>query len=321
VAWEQFLVSAAQEKSPVTAGGKKVRVHKTKDAYEVSVDATRVQISRKSGFLSSYSVDGTELLKGELRPNFWRAMTDNDTHIRPGFWGPWRAATENVELVSLIPDEDVGSTRRIEARYRLSDVDSEYTLVYTFQGDGSVNVAWNLTTRDPKKQGVIPRLGMCFKMDESLKQVTWYGRGPHESYWDRKAGAAIGLFKNTVEGLYHPYVTPQENGNRTDVRWASFTGKYGRGIRLSSSVPMNFSAWNYSQEDLARAQHGYELPHRNFITVNVDKKQSGVGGTNSWGGKPLERYRLLPGSHSFEFTLSPVFGAAGKVAAVGSVDD
>ncbi len=114
-----------------------------------------------------------------------------------------------------------------------------------------------------------------------------------------------------MDGLHHPYVTPQENGNRSDVRWVMFAGNDGRGIKLSGPAGMDFSAWNYSQEDLARAKHGHELPERDFIAVNVDKKQSGLGGTNSWGGKPLERYRLLPGTHSFEFTLAPVIQSAG----------
>ncbi len=257
---------------------------------------------------------GREWLKGELRPNFWRAPTDNDTHIEPAFWGHWRKATDNVQLISLIPAGKTGATRSLEARFRLPDVESEYTLTYSFRGDGSVRILWNLETPEPEKQGVIPRLGMCFKLDEALNQVAWYGRGPHENYLDRKAGAEIGLFRKSVEGLHHPYVTPQENGNRTDVRWVAFSGSDGRGIKLSGPAVMNFSAGNYSQEDLERAKHGHELPVRDFIAVNVDKKQSGLGGTNSWGGKPLKRYRLLPGTHSFEFTLAPIRKSGGIYA-------
>ena len=193
----------------------------------------------------------------------------------------------------------------------MPDVESEYTLTYSFRGDGSVRVEWKLNTPEPNKQGVIPRLGMCFKLDESLNQVAWYGRGPHESYLDRKAGAEVGLFRKTVEELHHPYITPQENGNRSDARWATFVGKDGRGLKITGAPLMDFSAWNYSQRDLAGAKHGHELPDRDFIAVNVDKKQSGLGGTNSWGGKPLERYRLLPGCHSFEFMVSPVIQATG----------
>jgi beta-galactosidase len=306
VAWEQFLVQEALEEERVAAADQTVRIHKTDDAYVVTAGSLRAEISRRSGFLSSYTVDGTELLKGELKPNFWRAPTDNDTHIQPGFWGPWREATDNIRLVSLIPEEKVGAEWNIAARFRLPDVESEYTLNYSFRGDGSVRVGWNLDTSEPEKKGVIPRLGMCFRLDESLNQVAWYGRGPHESYWDRKAGAGIGLFRQTADGLHHPYVTPQENGNRSDVRWVTFLDSDGCGIRLTGAPLLDFSAWSYSQEDLCQAKHGYELPQRDYMTVNVDKKQSGLGGTNSWGGKPLERYRILPGSHSFEFTLSPV---------------
>jgi len=311
VAWEQFPVPTVRETKREPAGHQAVQMLKTEKAYIISSGNARTEISRENGFLSSYSVGGVEVLKGTLRPNFWRAPTDNDTHIRSGFWGAWREATENVQLISLTPEEDVGSTRRIEARFRLPDVESEYTLTYSFRGDGSVRVEWKLNTPEPNKQGVIPRLGMCFKLDESLNQVAWYGRGPHESYLDRKAGAEVGLFRKTVEELHHPYITPQENGNRSDARWATFVGKDGRGLKITGAPLMDFSAWNYSQRDLAGAKHGHELPDRDFIAVNVDKKQSGLGGTNSWGGKPLERYRLLPGCHSFEFMVSPVIQATG----------
>ncbi|MDF7824897.1 glycoside hydrolase family 2 TIM barrel-domain containing protein [Pontiellaceae bacterium B12227] len=301
VAWEQFPISTVHKKDQILAGRQMVQLNKTETAYVVTSSNVRTEISQKTGFLSSYVVDGTELLKGELRPNFWRAPTDNDTHISSGFWGSWREATENVQLVTLISEEDV-----VEARFRLPDVESEYTLTYSFAGDGSVRVSWTLETPEPEKQGVIPRLGMCFKLEDSLKQVAWYGRGPHENYVDRKAGAEVGLFRKAVEELHHPYVTPQENGNRTDTRWVTFARNDGRGIKLSSVLGLDFSAANHSQDDLAKAKHAHELPKRDFIAVNVDKKQSGLGGTNSWGGKPLERYRLLPGTHSFEFTLAPV---------------
>ena len=311
VAWEQFLVSAKQDVTSAPVDGRMISVQRRENCFVVSAGDVSAEICRESGFLSSYAVDGKELLKGALRPNFWRAPTDNDTHITPGFWGRWREATENVQLISMDRVEKAGSEPMIKARFRLPDVESEYTLTYSFRADGAVKVVWNLETPEPKKQGVIPRLGLCFKLDESLEQVAWYGRGPHESYWDRKAGAGTGLFRRSVDELYHPYVTPQENGNRADVRWVTFLGNDGRGIRLAGAPLLDFSAWNFSQQDLARATHGHELPKRDYIAVNVDKKQSGLGGTNSWGGKPLERYRLLPGSHSFEFILAPVIQRSG----------
>jgi beta-galactosidase len=318
VAWEQFPVSTVHQIAATPVEYQLIQMDKTEECYVVSAGNVRAEICRESGFISSYAVNGSELLKGKLKPNFWRAPTDNDTHIRSGFWGAWRKATENVQLVALTSEENVGETRTIQARFRLPDVESEYTLTYSFSDDGSVRVAWTLETSEPEKQGVIPRLGMCFQMDNTLRQVAWYGRGPHETYWDRKAGAGVGLFRSTVEDLHHPYVTPQENGNRSDTRWVAFTGNDGCGIRLSGASVLDFSAWNHSQEDLARAQHGHELPKRDFIAVNVDKKQSGLGGTNSWGGKPLERYRLLPGTHSFEFTLAPVIRPTGARALVRS---
>ena len=134
--------------------------------------------------------------------------------------------------------------------------------------------------------------------------VRWFGRGPQENYLDRHTGAFVGVYQSSVRNWITHYVRPQENANRTDVRWIEFTGAGGRGLRVKAQgKPFGVSAWPYSATDLAEAKHDYELPRRDFITVNVDAQQMGVGGDNSWGLPVHEEYRLSP-KNKYRFALS-----------------
>ena len=139
----------------------------------------------------------------------------------------------------------------------------------------------------------IPRIGMQFKMPKAFDNMKWYGRGPHENYWDRKTGAAVGVYSEKVSEPAHEYVRPQENGNKTDVRWMTLTNDVGKGLKFSGLPLLSVSAWPYAMEDIKKAMHPFELPERDFITVNVDYKQMGVGGDNSWGARTHAEY-LLP---------------------------
>jgi beta-galactosidase len=141
-----------------------------------------------------------------------------------------------------------------------------------------------------------------------MDRVKWYGRGPHESYWDRKTSAAIGLFSRKVDELHYAYGRPQENGNRTHVRWVTFTDKNGNGLRATGEPLLDFSAWEYSQEQLERAKHDYELAIRqpDWITVNLDWRQRGVGGVNSWGQPTLRQYTLRGKHFEYKFRLEPI---------------
>ena len=137
--------------------------------------------------------------------------------------------------------------------------------------------------------------------------MAWYGRGPHETYWDRKTGGEIAIYRGTVDKWNHAYIHPQDVGNRTDVRWLSLTNDSGWGLKISGPRPLSYSAWPFSLEDLARAKHPHELPRRDFNLLHVDWKLHGVGGDNSWGAKTHPEYTLSGNqSHELEFILQPV---------------
>jgi beta-galactosidase len=135
--------------------------------------------------------------------------------------------------------------------------------------------------------------------------MSWYGRGPQETYQDRKSGAAFGIYSGIVDDQVYPYIFPQENGNKTDVRWATFTNHNGTGIKIMGLPQIDISAWPYAMEDLEAATHDYQLPDRPFYSIQVDYKQRGVGGNNSWGLKPLDKYRLLGKKYNYAFMILP----------------
>ncbi len=144
------------------------------------------------------------------------------------------------------------------------------------------------------------------QISKEFNQMQWFGRGPHETYWDRKTGAAIDLYRSNVQEQEHSYVRSQENANKTDVRWLALQNEKGIGIMAVAMPLLSVSAWSNTMWDLEKADHPYELPNRNTITVNIDYKQMGVGGDNSWGAKTHEKYTLPAKEYSYSFRLRPV---------------
>ena len=141
-----------------------------------------------------------------------------------------------------------------------------------------------------------------------LDQVKWYGRGPQETYCDRKTGGKIALHSASVADLEHHYMRPQENANRTDVRFAQVTDREGRGLRFTAEpgVPLQFSAWHYTQDELEKATHIHELKHRDITTFNFDLAQLGVGGDMPGDAHVREPY-ILHGNqeYTYTFTITP----------------
>jgi beta-galactosidase len=177
---------------------------------------------------------------------------------------------------------------------------------YSIHGDGSLEVGAALDSEQELPELI--RFGMQLGLPRTMNRVEWFGRGPHESYWDRKTSAAVGLFQRTVNELHYAYGRPQENGNRTDVRWVTFTDDRGNGLKASGEPLIDFSAWHYTQEQLERAKHDYELEPQEIITVNLDWRQRGVGGVNSWGQPTLPQYTLRGRHYEYKFRLQPVRG-------------
>jgi beta-galactosidase len=149
---------------------------------------------------------------------------------------------------------------------------------------------------------------MRLRVPGEFAAVEWFGRGPQENYWDRNTGAAVGRYRMSVEELFFPYIEPQESGNRTDVRWVSFTDRAGTGLKATGMPLLYFSAWHFDAGELERRKHPSEIVRADDITVNLDYRQMGVGGDDSWGAWPHREYRLPARAYEYRFRLEPVRG-------------
>jgi len=276
-------------------------------AFEVQGTGFALAVSKRTGALQSYQIDSRELLTAPLEPNFWKVPNDNQH--RNGYLnrlGPWRSAAAARHINGVTATRLTSGAVRIRVDATLPVGSSAYGIDYTVAHDGRVTVAVQYTPGQ-KQLPLIPKFGMTMALPPGFQQVQWYGRGPQETYWDRKTGGEIGIYKGAVEELIHPYVRAQDTGNRSDVRWVSFTNAAGFGIRVTAKgAPLNFSAWPFTAADLEGASHDADLPRRDFITINIDHQLHGVGGDNSWGARTHPEYTLPGGkAYSYAFTLSP----------------
>lgn len=300
VAWGQIQFSGAVAPELPPQSGQ-VKVTKLEDGWVASAVGTKIKIDGRTGWLTSFSVAGKELLAGPVLPNFWRVPTDSDIgwHV-PSEMAPWREAANKARLQSL-QGLSVAGEGRITAILLLPVKNSALTLTYVLRADGKLHI--DLTLIPGKDAPELPRVGVQFAIPGVLDKIRWYGRGPQENYNDRMTGAAVGIYHSTVSQWITHYVRPQENANRTGIRWIQFADIAGDTLLIHSAGSLlGVSAWPYTQQDLELTTHDYQLPHRSKITVNVDGFQMGIGGDNAWGLPVHTQYRLK-GKDRFEFAF------------------
>jgi beta-galactosidase len=307
VAWEQFVLHEPTADAPLPTG--RVAVEENGDLLIARDGDVTFAISRKSGLLTSYQIAGKEHLKAPMRWNFWRAMTDNDLGWKANQkLGTWQTAGGEVVVKSIKIGKDNDGRTTIDVKAAIPKNKAIIEVRHTLAPGGLIRSDCRFRIEAGKGQD-LPRLGLQFALPAEFDLVAWFGRGPHENYWDRKTSAPIARYESTVEKWITPYVRPQENANRCDVRWVSLADKTGAGLRFTAGVsaPLSVSAWPYSMEDLAKATHDFALPRRDFITVNLDHLQMGVGGDNSWGLPVNDPYRIWPDKiYEWSFTVSPI---------------
>jgi beta-galactosidase len=316
VAWDQFQFPSAAADSAThnTDTPPPVTLSHVPGELVVSNDSFSIAISSDSGSISSYNVGGRELLSAPLEPNFWRAPTDNDRgNNMPERQGVWQLAALHRVTGSVRAEQAAPNVVKVTAIAKLAAGDATQTYVYTIHGDGSVEID---SVFDPGAARLpdLPRVGMQMRVVHALRNVQWYGRGPQENYWDRHLGAAIGIYKDTVDNLWFPYVEPQETGNRSDVRWVSFTDDQGFGLKATGLPLLNFSAWPFRMSELEHEKtplnighkHSAEIVPSDDITVNLDYRQMGVGGDDSWGAPIHKEFSLPAVRYEYKFKLEPV---------------
>lgn len=271
-------------------------------------------IDERSGLLNSYSIGDKSIIVSDLRPDFWRAPVDNDF----GFGmqteaNIWRAAGDRTTLSNLKIDRD-GDSYVVTADLILRDLNLPYALTYRINPGCVIEVTASLDLSGRQDLPDLYRFGMVTRLNKSLDAVSYYGRGPWENYIDRSWSSYIGRYQSTVDDLNFEYIRPQENGYRTDVREFSITDP-ANGIGLAvggNRGPICFGAAHYMTADLdpgltKKQMHTVDIDPRNYVYLNIDLGQSGIGGTNSWGARTLEQYRMYANRpYTYSFTLTPV---------------
>ncbi|MDQ0198057.1 beta-galactosidase, LacZ type [Neobacillus ginsengisoli] len=276
------------------------------DKLTILGDRFSVVFNKHNGDLESYLYDDVELIATSPVPNFWRAMTDNDHGNKlPERSSTWREAGQN-RILHLFTFAKSKNNVEITVAYKLPTTKvSSCILQYSVFGNGEIKVLQQLTPGIDLPE--IPEIGLLFTMDVSFQHIEWYGRGPHESYWDKKKGAKLGLYNGKVVEQFVPYLKPQECGNKTDVRWVKVTNDNGAGLRISGIPTVEFNALPYTPRDLEAYDHSYKLPKSEKVIFRVNYKQMGVGGDDSWQAKTHPEYTLFSNrSYEFSFTFKGV---------------
>lgn len=312
IAWQQLAIANDKvlAKPDYSKTGKLVAVDK-ENVSEVIGKSFNIVFDKKTGELTNYNYKKEALIKGALIPNFWRPITDND---RAGAKTPkllkvWKNAYKNKELTSFDVKQVEANQIEVNTSYVLKDVNSVLTLNYTIYGDGTVDVKNAFKIGENTKLPMLPKYGMQLEVPKMYDVFTYYGKGPHENYNDRSLSADVGLYTESVTNDYHMYIRPQESSNKTEVRWLTLTNSKGKGIQITGlSTNLSVSAWPYTSKDIEEALHTYDLKERPFITLNIDYKQMGVGGDDSWSKKalPHQQFRVQAKNYQYSFTIRPV---------------
>lgn len=314
VAWEEMrLPFGVAVPSTQTRSMPPVRLAESTTSIVIAGERFEISFDRATGDLAGWRFDDQELLTAPLAPDFWRAPTDNDYgNGQPVRAAAWQQAGPSRQLVSIATKRLGPALARVEVIYALPAVAADHTLIYEVHGNGEVDVTATFVPGD-EDLPELPRFGTRLRIPARFGDMEWYGRGPHESYADRRSGAPLGRYRGPVEDQLHAYARPQENGNKVDVRWAAWRDDAGGGLLVVGLPSLSLSAHRYATEDfdegpVKQGRHAIDLTPRDFVELHLDHAQMGVGGDTSWGASAHTPYAIWPQRLTVRFVLAP-FGA------------
>ncbi|MDF7823921.1 glycoside hydrolase family 2 TIM barrel-domain containing protein [Pontiellaceae bacterium B12227] len=304
LAWDQFKLPIQKPAELPVAEGL-VNVKESKTSIEVQGDDFKVSFDKASGTMMAYQFKGRDLIVSGGRPELSRAQNDNERRqkVKPAKVLDIAGAHAVVEHVTVKKSEQAV---QVTVHKKMQDLNAEFSVAYTVLPDAAVLVEAEFDfSKTPKQKRPPLRVGMEWQVPGAMDQLEWFGRRG-ETYAGR-AFEPIGIFEGTVDGEWTDYSRPQENGNKTDVRWLAMTDRKGKGLLLrAEGVPLGVGTRFYSQETMRSSDYSFEMNRSAHIFVNIDAAQSGVGGINSWSAPPLNKHRLNSARYSYAYRLEPI---------------
>lgn len=323
IAWDQFVLNKGLNTTNASSEGSTLEINATEAHFEIRNKQTQLKIDAKSGELVFWSFEGSEITSQAIRPNFWRPPTDNDLGNGMDKWAKiWQDATYNYKAKLVENPQNTKEVVRFKVEYVLPKNQAKVLADFTLASDNKLLVNY---TFEPNETALpkIPRIGMYATLPKDFASVEWYGKGPEESYWDRKTGQKIGRYQGKVVNQFHRYSRPQETGNKTDVRWMTLSnGKISLKAQSNHQF-LNSSTWPFAMTELdfnsekdgaasasglvpVTKKHGADIRIGNTVQWNIDLQQMGVGGDNSWRAPVHDEYMIQPQQYEYSFSIQPI---------------
>ncbi|MGY5355629.1 glycoside hydrolase family 2 TIM barrel-domain containing protein [Wenyingzhuangia sp. IMCC45467] len=306
VAKDQFLLVPKKPIDDFSKTSKEtLSVLDSEKNYTIKGNNFSVIVDKENGALNSYVFNGEEQIFAPLLPNFTRPFTDNDSKG----WKPHKVLKpwyNHQPTLTSIATKKVAQDIKITSVYEVVKDSARVSVSYHVKPNGVIKVEYHLTAS--KDLPNIPKVGMQMGIKNDFKQISWYGKGELENYIDRNHGFFVERYSLPLDKFIEPYVRPQENGNRTEVRWmAASTISKNKGILVLGEQPLSMSVWPYTEKNINEAKHTYDLKNPGYLTLNIDLKQMGIGGNDSWSpvAAPLEKYQITSKDYKYSFYITP----------------
>lgn len=321
VAWDQFVLNKGIQLIPAISEESPFEIISTEAFIQLKNEVVDFKIDSKSGEIITWLFEGKEITKQAIRPNFWRPPTDNDLGNDMHTWANiWQDATYNYKAILIKKPFKNTSEIGFTVSYKLPNNEASVTVVYLLNNNGSLKVDYSFTPNQ-KNLANIPRIGMFLTLPNSYTNVEWYGKGPEESYWDRKTGQKTGIYSGKIIDQFHRYSRPQETGNKTEVRWMEVSSENIK-LKVSSSEYLNASVWPFPMKEIdfnsndagesasglvpVTKKHGADIEIGETLQWNIDFQQMGLGGDTSWGRLVHEEYSLPSKEYAYSFVIKPI---------------
>jgi beta-galactosidase len=305
VAWADFLLPSAVPGLAIDpSGAPPLVVTQDPSSIEVSGDGFSLVVDKETGAVTSFASAGTELLSQPLRPDFWRAVTDNDFGNFLGSRAAvWQDAGDDLAVTTLNVDTTSDQETVIIAELELTGMAAAFELTYRVFASGELGVELAFTPAETLPE--LPRFGMRTALGGGFDRIQWLGPGPEPTYSDRQL-VPVGLYDGLVADQFVPYARPQESGNKVDSRFVALTDGSGNGLLAVGAPLLSVNASPFSTEAIEAARHPHEIESDGHVHLNLDRAQRGLGGDNSWGRKPLNDYIIRADAQGYRFWIRPL---------------